>query len=166
MTPAQFSPPFPRPSAAAGATILAPKPQPAAPIPAAAADDGPPRGVILVVDDSAMIRAAVTKTLTASRYEVIVAENGKLGLAEWEKHKGRINLVLSDVFMPELDGLGMARELRRRARTLPIVLMSSKLDEDSRWIAEEAGFRLLPKPFKDPVLLEVISRLLRAVPPA
>jgi len=158
MIPAQFPPPFPRPAAAAPA-LSAAKPPPAA-------DDGPPRAVILVVDDSAMIRAAVTKTLTASRYEIIQAENGKLGLAEWEKHQDRINLVLSDVFMPELDGLGMARELRRRARTLPIVLMSSKLDEDSRWIAEEAGFRLLPKPFKDPVLLEVISRLLRAAPPA
>jgi DNA-binding response OmpR family regulator len=60
-----------------------------------------------------------------------------------------------------MDGLAMSRELRKRSRTLPVVLMSSKLDEDSRWIAEEAGFRLLPKPFKDALLLELVARMLR-----
>jgi hypothetical protein len=40
------------------------------------------------------------------------------------------------------------------------MLMSSKLDENTRWIAEEAGFRLLPKPFKDEVLLLLVSRLI------
>jgi DNA-binding response OmpR family regulator len=63
--------------------------------------------------------------------------------------------------MPRMDGLTMAGELRRRSRGLPIILMSSKLDEDSRWIAEEAGFRLLPKPFKDAYLLELVARMIR-----
>lgn len=108
-----------------------------------------------------MIRTAVVKTLRAESYETLEAENGRLGLALWEQHAAQIQLVLSDVFMPEMDGMAMARELRRRSRTLPIALMSSKLDEDSRWIAEEAGFRLLPKPFKDSYLLELIARMLR-----
>lgn len=144
-----------RPSAspAAEAAPIAPVPPPASGSAAAA--------VILVVDDSTMIRTEVAKTLAARGYEILQATNGREGLTQWEQNKERITLVLSDVFMPEVDGLTMAKELRRRSRGLPIVLMSSKLDEDSRWVAEEAGFRLLPKPFKDTYLLELVARMIR-----
>lgn len=125
-----------------------------------------PRPVILVVDDSAMIRGAVTKLLSSNYYEIRQAENGRLGLAAWEQGRDAIHLVLSDVFMPEMDGLSMAQAIRRQSSTIPILLMSSKLDDNSRWIAEEAGFRLLPKPFKDEVLLMVVDRLIRASRPA
>ena len=125
------------------------------------ADATRPHGVILVVDDSPLIRTMVTKALKFSNHEVHVAENGRLGLELWEKHKDSIQLIVSDVFMPEMDGLTMAREIRKRSRTVPILLMSSKLDEDTRWVAEEAGFRLLPKPFKDEVLRILVDRLLR-----
>ncbi len=131
--------------------------------PVAAAPSGASH-TLLVVDDSAMIRKAVAQTLTAAGYEIVQAENGRLGLETWEREPERFALVLSDVFMPEMDGLSMARELRQRSRTLPIVLMSSKLDEDSRWIAEEAGFRLMPKPFKDSYMLELVARMIRMRP--
>lgn len=141
----------------------APAPQPAdGPTPVAAPPaPGESRTVILVVDDSVLIRGAVAKTLAGEGYEILQADDGMNGLAAWEKDRERITLVISDVFMPRLDGLSMARELRRRSRTLPIILMSSKLDEDSRWIAEEAGFRLLPKPFKDALLVELVARLIK-----
>jgi CheY-like chemotaxis protein len=125
-----------------------------------------PRPVILVVDDSAMIRGAVTKLLAQHHYEIRQAENGRLGLAAWEQSRDNIQLVLSDVFMPEMDGLSMAQAIRRQSKSIPILLMSSKLDDNSRWIAEEAGFRLLPKPFKDEVLLMVVDRLIRTPRPA
>jgi two-component system cell cycle sensor histidine kinase/response regulator CckA len=150
-------------------------PQPAPPPPAfanaappafASGQDSGPRGRILLVEDSPMIRTAVTKTLVQARYEITVAENGRLGLETWTKDQAAFNFVLSDVFMPEMDGLSMAKEIRKRSRTVPIMLMSSKLDENTRWIAEEAGFRLLPKPFKDEVLLTVIDRLIRTPRPA
>lgn len=147
-------------------------PAPAAPPPAPAfappASGAAPaaRGIILVVDDSAVIRAAVTAALQSRGHEVHQAENGRLGLERWEQNRDAIQLVVSDVFMPELDGLSMAREIRKRSRTVPVMLMSSKLDDNSRWVAEEAGFRLLPKPFKDEVLLMLVDRLLRSVRPA
>jgi CheY-like chemotaxis protein len=141
--------------------------RPAAPagtaLPAAAA--APVAGTtLLVVDDSAMIRKAVTQTLLDRGYLIVQAENGRIALETWEREPDRFTLVLSDVFMPEMDGLTLGRELRRRSRTLPIILMSSKLDEDSRWIAEEAGFRLMPKPFKDSYLLELVARMIQMRP--
>lgn len=153
-----FSSPSPTPPVAPAPTGGAQPPP--------AGDTPPVRGIILVVDDSAVIRSAVVKTLKSRHYEVHTAENGRLGLETWEQHKAVIQLVLSDVFMPELDGLSMAREIRKRSRSVPIMLMSSKLDEDSRWVAEEAGFRLLPKPFKDEVLLMLVDRLVRTARPA
>lgn len=153
-------------------TMLFRTPAPPAPPPAPAfappaANAAPTtRGVILVADDSALIRHAVVNALLSRQHEVHQVENGRLGLELWEKHKDAIQLVVSDVFMPELDGLSMAKEIRKRSRSLPILLMSSKLDDNSRWVAEEAGFRLLPKPFKDEVLLMVVDRLLRTPRPA
>jgi DNA-binding response OmpR family regulator len=145
-----------------------PPPAFASPVPPVAApgQSAEPRGRILVVDDSPMIRAAVTRALVGANYEVTQAENGRLGLETWEKEKDAFKLVLSDVFMPEMDGLSMAKEIRKRSRTVPVMLMSSKLDENTRWIAEEAGFRLIPKPFKDEVLLILVDRLIRTPRPA
>ncbi|MCX6953157.1 MAG: response regulator [Verrucomicrobia bacterium] len=144
--------------------VPAAAPAGAAPVPSGlppSAASGSAGAVILVVDDSTMIRSEVSRTLAARGYEILQATNGREGLTVWEQNKERITLVLSDVFMPEVDGLTMAKELRRRSRGLPIVLMSSKLDEDSRWVAEEAGFRLMPKPFKDAYLLELVARMIR-----
>ena len=151
------APAFPPPGAPAPVKAPVPVPVPAPTTPRAA-------GTILVVDDSAVIRSAVTSTLLGAGHTVHQAENGRLGLQFWEQNKAVIQLVISDVFMPELDGLSMAKEIRKRSRTVPILLMSSKLDDNSRWVADEAGFRLLPKPFKNEVLLLLVDRLLRASP--
>ena len=149
------APAFPPPGATVPVKAHVPVPVPAAPRAA---------GTILVVDDSAVIRSAVTSTLLGAGHTVHQAENGRLGLEFWEKNQAAIQLVLSDVFMPELDGLSMAKEIRKRSRTVPVLLMSSKLDDNSRWVADEAGFRLLPKPFKNEVLLLLVDRLLRTPP--
>src|SRR3954471_8506585 len=121
-----FSSPSPTAAAARPAPSAGSPPSNAAAVPA-------PGTTLLVVDDSAMIRKAVTQTLLDRGYLIVQAENGRIGLETWERDPDRFSLVLSDVFMPEMDGLTLGRELRRRSRTLPIILMSSKLDEDSRW---------------------------------
>lgn len=132
----------------------------------AVASAAPPRGLVLLVDDSPMVRTIAAKTLKAQNFTVIQADSGVRGLEEWEKQKSEVILVVSDVFMPLMDGLSFGRELRRRGAKVPIILMSSKLDEDSRWIAEEEGFRLLPKPFTEGELVALVDRLLRTNPGA
>lgn len=146
-------------------SFFAPRQRAAETGPAAPVLSPPPaETTLLVVDDSAMIRKAVTQTLVDHGYHIVQAENGRIALETWSREPSRFALVLSDVFMPEMDGLSLGRALRERSRTLPIILMSSKLDEDSRWIAEESGFRLMPKPFKDAYLLELVARMLRLRP--
>jgi CheY-like chemotaxis protein len=100
--------------------------------------------------------------LRAQGYTTLTAESGVRGILVWEQHKAAIDVILSDVFMPGIDGLTLARELRNRRFAKPIILMSSKLDDNGRWIAEEAGFQLLQKPFKDEELLTLLAGLMPA----
>lgn len=150
-SPFRSVPPSPAPSVPPGPGAAAAEFQPG---------DPTGRGLILVIDDSTMVLGMVGRTLRAQGYTTLIAESGVQGILKWEKHKASVGLILSDVFMPGIDGLTLARELRTRKCTRPIILMSSKLDDNSRWIAEEAGFRLLQKPFKDAELLELIASLL------
>ena len=89
---------------------------------------------ILVIDDSALTLAVVAGILEASHYEVVVASSGETALAQM----GRIHpdLVLLDVYLPDLDGFEVCRRLRASPAThsLPVVLMSSAHEK-------VAGFR-------------------------
>jgi DNA-binding response OmpR family regulator len=89
---------------------------------------------ILVVDDSALTLALVAGILEASHYEVVVASNGETALGQI----GRIcpDLVLLDVYLPDLDGFAVCRRLRANPATqdLPIVLISGAHEK-------VAGFR-------------------------
>jgi two-component system, cell cycle sensor histidine kinase and response regulator CckA len=112
--------------------------------------------LILVVDDSAMMRGLVTKILHGQGYHTIEADSGIAAIAEWETHKAQVVLVVSDIFMPGMDGLTLARHLRKRSSALQIILISSRITEDTQWVAEEAGLRCLQKPFKETDLLDAV----------
>ena len=121
---------------------------------------------ILIVDDSATMRAVVGKPLRSLGYKTIEADSGITGLGEWDSHKGEIILVISDIYMPGMDGMTFVRHVRKRAAKLPIALMSSRINDDSAWVAEEAGFRCLQKPFSDEQLLELVKEMIGSPPSA
>ena len=93
-------------------------------------------------------------------YVVFEAESGLAALTEWQRHKGEINLVLADVVMPEMDGLTLAQQLRKQSSRLPIVLLSGHINEDTQWVADEANFSFLPKPFESTQLIETVRSIL------
>jgi signal transduction histidine kinase len=101
--------------------------------PAAELFEGAPaeRARILLVDDNADMRAYVRRLLGA-RYDVQVAVDGEAALAAIEQRLP--DLVLSDIMMPRLDGLGLVKRLRSSPRTgaLPIILLSARVGEESR----------------------------------
>jgi CheY-like chemotaxis protein len=101
--------------------------------PAGEQTDGGPgeRSRILLVDDNADMRDYVQRLLRA-RYDVEVADDGEAALAAVERRPP--DLVLSDIMMPMLDGLGLLARLRAnpRTRTLPIILLSARAGEESR----------------------------------
>lgn len=88
------------------------------------------------------------------------AANGAEALARMEVAPAAVGLALVDVILPDTDGMSLARQLRARHPRLAIVLLSGQLNDESRWIVSEEGFRFLPKPFSLEQLRDVVADIL------
>jgi len=117
------------------------------------------------MDDDDAIRGLVTRMLTSAGYEVVDAPNGATGLRQWRE--GGADLVLTDLHMPDTNGIEVMLELRAFAPTLPVIAMSGgqrALDLDLLGSAKLLGaVSLLTKPFSRDDLLASVAGALRAV---
>ncbi len=115
---------------------------------------------ILVVDDSASLRMVVTMALTGAGYEVIEAEDGEAALRYLDGRK--VHLIISDVHMPNLDGLGLVRAVKQlpRYRFMPIIMLTT---EDQANMIEEGmamGVKAwMLKPFQPSQMLAAVGKL-------
>jgi len=115
---------------------------------------------IMLVDDSATIRNIIRNALTAD-YEVVEAEDGVKAL-EALGGSGSISLFLLDVNMPEMDGLTLLGELRKRAeyKTVPVLMLTTETKEEFRAKAKELGASgWVVKPCEPDKLLMTIKRI-------
>lgn len=115
---------------------------------------------ILVIEDETPMRTALTETLMAEGYLVRQAVDGLEGLelacAE------PFDLLLLDVMMPRLDGFEVCRELRKRGRDMPVLMLTAKGGVDDRVDGLDSGADdYLPKPFSLRELLARVRALLR-----
>jgi CheY-like chemotaxis protein len=110
---------------------------------------------VLVVEDEPAIREVVADLLEDEGYAVRQAADGLEAIDELEVDA--VDLVLSDVRMPRLDGPALARRLRRHGSAVPVVLMSA-VDVE----VNLPGVRFLPKPFDRDHLLHAIGSALGA----
>lgn len=116
---------------------------------------------ILAVDDSASIRQMVAFTLTGAGYEVIQAVDGQDALDKANVHK--VNLVLTDINMPRMDGLKLLETLRNLThyKTIPILMLTTESDNEIKAKGRAAGATgWLVKPFDPTRLLEVIAKVI------
>jgi two-component system cell cycle sensor histidine kinase/response regulator CckA len=114
---------------------------------------------ILVVEDQPQVRRLASETLRDGGYQVLEAANGLEGLTLANRHRGSIDLVLTDVVMPEMSGPELAEALRVTHPALPIVFMSGHVHE----VITQSGMPsvdLIQKPFDPDSLTEKIRRLL------
>lgn len=117
---------------------------------------------ILVIDDEARLREALRRMLEKAGYEVIEAENGKIGLQLL--HSASVDIVLTDIFMPEIDGIETIRILQHAHPHVKIIAVSggghgSSLDALS--LAQALGARrTLTKPFERQEILEAVHAVL------
>lgn len=116
---------------------------------------------ILVVDDSAAIRQSVTFVLQQEGYETLEASDGAEGLASIKSNP--VDMVVSDVNMPNMDGITMVSKIREIAsfKFIPIIILTtesqnSKMDEGKA--AGATGW--IVKPFTSEKLLAVVKKLL------
>jgi two-component system chemotaxis response regulator CheY len=117
--------------------------------------------VILTVDDSPSMRDMVVMTLAGAGYEALSAQDGVAALDLLAKKT--VDLVITDLNMPRLDGIGLVRELRKSTRhgRIPILLLTTESGKEMRDIARSAGASgWISKPFDPAALLQVLQRLL------
>jgi DNA-binding response OmpR family regulator len=117
---------------------------------------------ILVVDDDELVRYSLARVLSSAGHEVIEAADGVTGLRKFRA--SRPELVVTDIVMPEQDGLGLLNELRRIDQKTPIMVISGGGEiagTDFLLLAEKLGANdILAKPFDNSVLLGKVATLL------
>jgi PAS domain S-box-containing protein len=119
---------------------------------------------ILLVEDEQALREVTRRILVGAGYQVIVAENGPKALAAAGEHVGSIDLLLSDVIMPQMPGPQLAKRLLAERPSVRVLLMSGFaqpiLDSGGHL---DAGMALIEKPFSGPGLLAKIAQTLERI---
>jgi len=124
---------------------------------------GPPSPVarILVADDEAGVRAFLRAVLEQGGYEVIEAANGKQALEE--ARAGRVDLVLTDLVMPEQEGIETIQALRKDVAGIGIIAMSGAFGGEFLEVARKLGAHaVLSKPLRADLLLAKVAEVLKS----
>ncbi|WP_421196493.1 response regulator [Aeromonas enteropelogenes] len=117
---------------------------------------------VLVVDDSASIRATITMTLENAGFSVLEADDGHEAMARLEQQ--RVHLIISDLNMPGMDGMTLLRQVKvqEATRYLPFIMLTTENSPQIRQEGFEAGARIwLTKPFEPLVLLDHIYKVVQ-----
>lgn len=120
-------------------------------------------GRILFVEDEAAVRGIAARLLRQRGYEVIEAADGEEALALAEEHAGTIDMMISDVIMPGLDGPSLLKKARQYLGDAPVMFISGYAESDfSDLLQDEIGVSFLPKPLDIKTLAERVKQELRA----
>ncbi|HEV7229168.1 cell cycle histidine kinase CckA [Brevundimonas sp.] len=119
-------------------------------------------GRILFVEDEAAVRGIAAKLLRQRGYDVIEAADGEEALILAEEHAGTIDMLISDVIMPGLDGPALLKKARPFLGDAPVMFISGYAESDfSDLLQDEVGVSFLPKPLDIKTLAERVKQELR-----
>lgn len=117
-------------------------------------------GTVLVVEDEFPIRHLISDLLRDEGYHVLEARDGAEAIHQIEEHlppNGKLCIVVLDMMIPRVDGVGVLEHLAARGALIPVVAMSAS--SQHLRVAEEHGAQaILPKPFELEALLAVVAR--------
>lgn len=117
--------------------------------------------MIMIVDDSASIRQVVSLTLKGAGFDVIEAVDGVDALSKLNGVK--INLLITDVNMPNMDGITLVQEVKKLPayKFTPMMMLTTEASDDKKQAGRAAGAKAwLVKPFQPPMLLAAVSKLI------
>ena len=117
--------------------------------------------MILIVDDSATIRQVVGMTLKGAGYEVMEASDGKDALKKLDGKK--INLIISDVNMPNMDGITFVKEAKKLAnyKFTPVIMLTTESQDSKKQEGQAAGAKAwVVKPFQPEQMLAAVAKLI------
>jgi two-component system, chemotaxis family, chemotaxis protein CheY len=116
---------------------------------------------VLIVDDSASLRQVVSIALKSAGYDVLEGVDGKDALSKMTGQK--IHLIVSDVNMPNMDGITLVQEVKKLPayKFTPIIMLTTESGEDKKSAGQAAGAKAwVVKPFKPEQLLTAVSKLI------
>lgn len=116
---------------------------------------------VLIVDDSATIRQVVGMTLKGAGYEVMEASDGKDALKKLDGKK--INLIISDVNMPNMDGINFVKEAKKLAsyKFTPVIMLTTESQDSKKQEGQAAGAKAwVVKPFQPDQMLAAVAKLI------
>lgn len=116
---------------------------------------------ILIVDDSASIRQVVSLTLKGAGYDVVDAVDGKDALTKLDGRK--VNLVISDVNMPVMDGITFVKQMKTLPayKFTPVIMLTTEGSEAMKRDGQAAGAKAwVVKPFQPAQMLDAVSKLI------
>ena len=116
---------------------------------------------VLVVDDSSSVRQVVGIALKSAGYDVIEASDGKDALGKLNGQK--VHLIISDVNMPNMDGITFVKEVKKLAnyKFTPIIMLTTESQESKKAEGQAAGAKAwVVKPFQPAQMLAAVSKLI------
>jgi DNA-binding response OmpR family regulator len=122
--------------------------------------------LVLVVEDDPDLLTLITRFLEKEKYEVVTATNGAAGLA-LASGRPKPNLIISDIMMPDMDGLEMVRRIKEDPQTkpTPVVFLTAKQTSKDVIAGIQAGARTyMTKPFKMQELIDKVRGILPPIP--
>jgi two-component system, cell cycle sensor histidine kinase and response regulator CckA len=118
--------------------------------------------VALIVEDDALVRELTGRVLAEAGYSTLEAENGQVALELIRRRAGRVDLVITDIGMPEMNGYELARCLSAQYPDVPVLFMTGYGDQEpSAQAAPGSAWSFLRKPFAPDALARVAAELLR-----
>ncbi|MGH9524829.1 MAG: response regulator [Terriglobales bacterium] len=115
-------------------------------------------GVVLLVEDEDALRALGREALRMRGFEVLEARNGREGIEVFQANTGRVDLVVTDVVMPQLSGVDLVERLRTLDPKLKVLFISGYTDRIDE--IEKSGARLLQKPFTPDQLSRAVTEVI------
>jgi two-component system chemotaxis response regulator CheY len=116
---------------------------------------------IMIIDDSISLRQVVSIALTGAGYEVLEACDGQDALSKLTGQK--VHLMISDVNMPNMDGISFLKAVRERPeyKFTPIIMLTTEAGDEMKKAGQAAGAKAwVVKPFKPEMLLNAVSKLI------
>jgi len=116
---------------------------------------------IMIVDDPPSLRQVVSIALKGAGYNVIEARDGQDAIGQLKGQK--VHLIVSDVNMPNMDGISMVKAIKQLPsyKFTPIMMLTTESDTNKKMQGKTAGAKAwLVKPFQPPTLLDAVAKLL------
>jgi len=115
--------------------------------------------VILLVEDDAISRITFARTLRSYRYGVFEAKDGAEAIALLEHHHPVINLVITDLALPRVNGFNLLTNIQTRWPKIPVVMVSGYLSEEAGKAIVGSHVHILEKPVRPSVLIALVQRI-------